>query len=40
VRQIVAMETAMEILAALASDTKFAQQISKAVAARRAEFGA
>ena len=38
VRRIVALEAAMEILAALASDRAFAVKISQAVAAKRKEL--
>ena len=38
VRAIVALETAMEVLAAVSKDETLARAVSKAVAAKRAEF--
>lgn len=40
VRQIVALDTAMEVLAAIANAPDLARSVSKAVAAKRKEFGA
>ena len=39
VRQIVALDTAMEVLAAIANAPDLARSVSKAVAAKRKEFG-